>query len=66
MKIGTMLDKVCTKKKSQRPTCLHARDIFSTVHNLGVGKKMKVGQKGPMYTHSDFCMSTCIHVRTAA
>ena len=43
---------------------VHARNIFLTVHNLGVGKKMKVGQEGPM---SNFCtsaedvedMSTC-------
>ena len=31
-----------------------ACNIFLTVHNLGVVKKIKVCQKGPMYTHSDF------------
>ena len=41
-------------------------NIFLPVHNLGVGKKMNVGQEGPMYTHSDFRTSTCAHARTAA
>ena len=28
---------------------------FQTVQNLGVMKKIKVAEEGPMYTHNDFC-----------
>ena len=41
-------------------------NIFSTVHNLGVDKKKKVGQEGPMYTHSDFRTSADLRARAAA
>ena len=32
------------------PKRAHARNIFQTVHNLGVGKKMKVAWNGPMHS----------------
>ena len=42
------------------------RNIFQTVHYLGVGKKMKDAWNGPMYTHSDFRTSAVSHACTAA
>ena len=62
------------QKKSEHPTYSHARamfvnmcahNIFLIVHNLGVGKKMKVGQGDPMDTHGDFRTSTDSRARAA-
>ena len=54
-----MLARACNTHKRQ-----HARNIFLTVHTMGVVDKIKVGQEGPSYNHIDFPTSTC--TRTAA
>ena len=36
------------------------------MHNLGVGKKIKVDRNGQMYTHSDFRTSADSEARAAA
>ena len=63
------------QKKSEHPTYSHARamfvnmcahNIFLIVHNLGVGKKLKVDQEGPIYIHSDFHTSTWAGACTTA
>ena len=35
------------------------------MQNLGVMKKIKFAQEGPMYTHNNFCTSTSVRVHTA-
>ncbi len=35
--------------------------LTTTVQNLGVVKKIKVAQEGPIYTHNDFCTSANVH-----
>ena len=49
----------CMQVQCTKP-CMHVSifgNCFSTVQNLGVMKKMKVAQEGPMYTHNNFCTS---------
>ena len=43
-----------------------ARNIFQTMHNLGVGKKKKVAQNSPMFTQSDFHTSADLRACAAA
>ena len=45
---------------------MRVHNIFETVHNLGVDKKMKVCQKSPMYSHSNFRTFADLRMRVSA
>ena len=56
---------MCSARKHAYNTrkCTRACNIFLTVHNLGVGRKMKVDQKGPIHTR-DFRTSADLRARS--
>ena len=47
-------------------TFLYLVNSFLMVQKMGVIKKMKVAQEGPMHTHNDFHTSVNVHACMAA
>ena len=72
MKLCTIIKEVLSMKYMHAActeTCKYISifgNSFLTVNNLGVLKKLKVAEKGSMYTRKNFCTYLYVYTRIAA